>query len=104
MRLNRRITCNRKDHAPLVDFCNRWRFVSTTGATKSNPAIAGSSTPVQSTTSRVFTGQRPAQQTLSPTSFRRDRSQWKLVPYLIDSDTFCRKLVSTKAGETFAEG
>lgn len=31
-RLHRLITCGREDHAPLVDFCNRWRFASTTCA------------------------------------------------------------------------
>lgn len=40
---------------------------------------------------------------LSSTSFRRDRSQRKLVPNLIDSDTSCRKPVSTKAGDAIAE-
>lgn len=31
-RLHRLITCGHEDHAPLVDFCNRWRFASTTCA------------------------------------------------------------------------
>lgn len=31
-RLHRLFTCGREDRAPLVDFCNRWRFASTTCA------------------------------------------------------------------------
>lgn len=30
--MHRLITCGREDHTPLVDFCNRWRFASTTRA------------------------------------------------------------------------
>lgn len=72
-RLHRLITCGREGHAPLVDFCNRGDSRAQL-ARSTKPCIHRQLCPFRSTTSRGFTGQRPAQQTLSPTSFRRDRS------------------------------
>lgn len=95
------------DRAPLVDFCNRLRFASTTARSIESyePSLGGAPREGRLTGGFAFFKAQPAEMSrvrgrrheTQAGASRRDRSRRKLRPNPIGPDTSCRKLVGTPA-------